>query len=340
VIALAERVAGVVRRRHGTVTVVGTVLLAGALVIVLGGRWGQFAQAMASAPVWILGIAAMLHIFSLVARSEAWNVCVRAAGGTVGRRQIYRAASFGYVGNLVNGQFGFAMRIAALRRSAPDQTPKALALATTEVPILMIEATLAALTSFTLVGPLHWPWWAPVATFGAMLALMEGLRRLARRYRRGWWQGLAVMRDVRGRWRIVVLVLVAICAQIGRNWLLLQAGGINASVLDATAVLIAVAVLSPLPLGPGVGAGATVLILGTNGVPAVAAAGVMLTATGAAGALGYAGWALADRLWSARSRVVLTRVLPQTPGSLDSTPPPLPHTTTEGARPRLSGAPG
>ena len=302
-----QRVADVMRRRSGTVTAVATLLLLGALVIVLGGRWGQFATAIATAPWWTLTIAAVLHIGSLVARSEAWNVCVRAAGGTVGRREIYRAASFGYVGNLVNGQFGFAMRIAALRRSAPRETPKALALATTEVPILIIEATLAALTSFTLSGPLGWPWWAPVAACGVMLALMEGLRRLSHRYQRGWGQGLAVLRDAPGRWRIIALVVLAICAQITRNWLLLQACGVNASVLDATAVLIAVAVLSPLPLGPGVGASAAVLILGTNGVAAVAAAGVLLTATGAAGALGYAGWAITDRLWSAHTRLNLSR---------------------------------
>ncbi|MEA2157822.1 MAG: hypothetical protein QOD66_202 [Solirubrobacteraceae bacterium] len=300
-----ERVVEVMRRRSGTVTAVATVVLLGGLVIVLAGRWGQFGTAIATAPWWTLAIAAVLHIGSLVARSEAWNVCVRAAGGTVGRRQIYRAASFGYVGNLVNGQFGFAMRIAALRRSAPRETPKALALATTEVPILIIEATLAALTSFTRIGPLGWPGWAPVAACVGMLALMEGLRRLSLRYQRGWGQGLAVLRDAPGRWRIIALVVGAICAQITRNWLLLQASGVNASVLDATAVLIAVAVLSPLPLGPGVGASAAVLILGTNGVAAVAAAGVLLTATGAAGALGYAGWAMADRLWSARSRLAL-----------------------------------
>ena len=38
------------------------------------------------------------------------------------------------------------------------------------------------------------------------------------------------------------------------------------------------------------------LILGSNGVAVVAAAGALLTATGAVGALCFAGWALADRL--------------------------------------------
>ena len=37
----------------------------------------------------------------------------------VSRRRLYRAASLGYLGNTFNGQFGLAVRIAALRRSAP-----------------------------------------------------------------------------------------------------------------------------------------------------------------------------------------------------------------------------
>jgi hypothetical protein len=233
-------------------------------------------------------------VAALLARSEAWNVSVRAAGGTVGRRRLYRAASVGYVGNIANGELGFAMRIAALRRSAPRQTPKPLALAATEVPILLVEATMAALASFTLVSPLGWPWWVPLGVFAGTVATLVGLRWLARHCQRGAWQGLAVMRDARARTLIVAFVLIVIGAQIARNWLLLQASGVNVSVFDATAVLIAVAALGVLPLGPSVGAGSAVLILGADGVPAVAAAGVLLTATGAAGALAYGAWAVAD----------------------------------------------
>jgi hypothetical protein len=43
-----------------------------------------------------------------------------------------------------------------------------------------------------------------------------------------------------------------------------------------------------------------VLILGSTGVAGVSAAGVLLTATGTLGALGFGGWALADRLWTKR----------------------------------------
>jgi uncharacterized membrane protein YbhN (UPF0104 family) len=91
---------------------------------------------------------------------------------------------------------------------------------------------------------------------------------------------------------------VAVFAQIFRNWLLLHAVGVDASFFDAIAVLIAVVTLAQLPVGPSVGAAAAVLILGSDGVAAAAAAGVLLTATGTVGGLCFAGWAGADRLWS------------------------------------------
>jgi hypothetical protein len=58
----------------------------------------------------------------------------------------------GVLGGLVNAQVAVAVRIAALRRSSPDVTPHAPMLIATEFPILAVEAALAALTSFTLVG--------------------------------------------------------------------------------------------------------------------------------------------------------------------------------------------
>ncbi|HYP47050.1 MAG TPA: hypothetical protein VEQ61_00280, partial [Thermoleophilaceae bacterium] len=59
---------------------------------------------------------------------------------------------------------------------------------------------------------------------------------------------------------------------------------------------IAAAAVGLLPVGPTLGAATAVLILGSNGVAVVAAAGALLTATGAVGTLIFAGWALADRL--------------------------------------------
>jgi uncharacterized membrane protein YbhN (UPF0104 family) len=105
---------------------------------------------------------------------------------------------------------------------------------------------------------------------------------------------------MRGGGRLFGLVLVAVFAQIARNWLLLHAVGVPASLFDAIAVLIAMVALGQLPVGPSVGAAATVLILGQDGVAAAAAAGVLATATGTVGGLGFAGWAAGDRLWAGR----------------------------------------
>ena len=244
--------------------------------------------------------AAVIQIGSLLARTEAWNVCVCAAGGNVSRRRLYRAAGIGYLGNIVNGEIGFAARIASLRRAAPRETPKALVLAATEIPIVLAEISLAALFSFTLVAPLGLPWWTPVAAFAAMLAGAAMLARESRRHPKGWWKGVAALAQPRARTRVAGFVVLAVCGQIARNWLMLYASGIHASVFDATAVLIAIAALGVLPVGPGVGAAAMVLILGSTGVAGVSAAGVLLTATGALGALAYGGWALADRFWTQR----------------------------------------
>ena len=98
----------------------------------------------------------------------------------------------------------------------------------------------------------------------------------------------------------MAFVVLAVCAQIFRNWLLLHAVGVDASFFDAIAVLIAVVTLGQLPIGPSVGAAAAVLILGGDGVAAAAAAGLMLTATGTFGGLCFVAWGGADTLWSRR----------------------------------------
>jgi uncharacterized membrane protein YbhN (UPF0104 family) len=115
------------------------------------------------------------------------------------------------------------------------------------------------------------------------------------------------LRSVRGGSRVIGFVLVAVFAQIFRNWMLLHAVGVDASFLDAIAVLIAVVTLGQLPVGPSVGAAAAVLILGGGGVAAAAAAGVLMTVTGTLGGLGFAAWAAGDKLWHGSRRARLRR---------------------------------
>ncbi|MEX2194128.1 MAG: hypothetical protein WD844_02480 [Thermoleophilaceae bacterium] len=285
-------------RRHRTlITVVGSLATAGLLAYLLAGRRHEFATALSDAAVGVLALTALLQIVALVARSEAWHLTIEAAGGTVARRVLYRASSMQVLGGVINGHLGVAARIAALRRSSPEVSPQVPTLIAAEFPILAVEATLAALTSFTLVGPLGLPWWLPIVCLAVIGTASAGLRHLAARKGRELWLGLAVLRSLSGGGRVIGYVLVAVFAQIFRNWILLHAVGVDASFFDAIAVLIALVTLGQLPVGPSVGAAAAVLILGSDGVAAAAAAGVLLTVTGTVGGLCFAAWAGADRLW-------------------------------------------
>lgn len=286
------------RRWRGPLTFVGILGTAVGIAALLAGHRAEFTTALGAAPLGVLALVAAMQTVALLARSEAWHTSVRAAGGTVSRRRLFRAASTGFIGSLLNGQLGAAVRIATLRRSAQNECPRVRTLLTAEMPIVAVEAVLAVLCSFTLVAPLGIPWWAPLVALAVLLGGGAGLRRFMVRKGRELWAGLAVVRCSRGGPRVVAFVVVSVSLQVLRNWLVLHALGINASLLDATAVLIAMVTLMALPVGPGVGVGAVVLILGSQGVGAVGAAGVLLTATGLAGGLAFALWAVLDWAWS------------------------------------------
>ncbi|MGZ6652026.1 MAG: lysylphosphatidylglycerol synthase domain-containing protein [Solirubrobacteraceae bacterium] len=304
-------------RRGLVLSVLGALVVACLLGFVLAGRRAQFIAALRTAPISLLALAMLLQILALLARSEAWNICVRAAGGTVTRRLLFRAAGVGYLASVLNASVGMAARIVSLRRVAPEASPHVPALVAAEVPIITVEVALAAIFSFTLVAPLGIPWWLPAIAIGIMAAAVAALRMVSERHRTRLWAGLAVVRN-RGRVRMIAFVLLAVCAQIARNWLMLHAIGVNVSVLDAMALLIAMFSVGQLPLGPSIGPAAAVLILGANGVAATAAAGVMLTVTGTLGSLCYATWAITDRIVAGRlstSREIAVPPAAPTPSS-------------------------
>ena len=304
------------RRHRVALTVAGSVATFVALAFAVAGRRDEFETALSGPSGWVLAAAVVLQIVALVSRSEAWHLSIEAAGGAVARRVLYRASSMQVIGATLNSQLGVAARIAALRRSSPELSPQVPTLIAAEFPILAVEAMLAALASFTLIAPLRLPWWLPVVAIAVIGTVSAGMRRLALNEGRKLWNGLAAARSLSHGPRVIAFVLVAVFAQIFRNWMLLHAVGVDASFLDAVAVLIAVVTLGQLPIGPSVGAAAAVLILGRSGVGATAAAGVLLTVTGTLGGICFAVWAGADRLWAPLRRPDRTRsaVRPPAPG--------------------------
>ena len=210
-------------RRHPTaVTLIGSTIVLAALAFGLWDKRGDFADALTSASAWVLGGAIALQLVWLLARSEAWHVCVGAAGGSVSRRRLFRASAVGYVGNIFNPNFGLAVRITALRRSAPADSPKPSVLIAAELPIVVVEIALAALLSFTLVGPLGVAWWIPLTILAGAAAVIGAASWFVRNRREGFWKGLEVMRGLRSRNRIIALVIFAVSMQVARNFLVLE----------------------------------------------------------------------------------------------------------------------
>jgi uncharacterized membrane protein YbhN (UPF0104 family) len=304
---LGRRLLEFSRRRRTPLTIAGSVAVAALLAAVLAGRRTEFTHALSSVSLAVLAGTALLQVVALVSRSEAWHLTIEAAGGRISRRILYRASSMQVLGGVLNGHLGVAARIAALRRSSADVCPQVPTLVAAEFPILAVEAMLAAAASFTLVVPLGLPWWLPLIGLAVVAAVSAGLRQLALRKGRELWRGLAVLRSFGGGTRVVGFVLIAVMAQILRNWILLRAVGVDASLLDATAVLIALVTLAQLPVGPTVGAASAVLILGHDGVAAAAAGGLLLTVTGTIGGLCFVTWAGVDRLWSGARRARVRR---------------------------------
>ena len=296
-------------RRRIAVSVVGAVAVAVLLVYVLAGRGSQFSAALRTAPLTLVGLSVLLQIVALLTRTEAWAICVRAAGGTVCRRVLFRSAAFGCVASIVNGSVGMAVRIASVRRAAPLTTPRAPALVAAEVPIITVELALVALFSFTLVAPLGVPLWVPAIIVMLMVGLVALLRRVSDRHRTGLGAGLAVLR-MPSRGRLITFALLAVCAQVLRNWLMLHAIGVHVSIFDSMALLIVMFTVGQLPIGPSTGPAATVLILGAHGVAAAAAAGVLVTLTGIIGSLIFAAWAAIDSIANRRRAVVAPPVGP------------------------------
>jgi hypothetical protein len=286
-------------RRRIAISVSGTVVVAALLAYVLAGRGAQFSAALGTAPITLVALSVLLQVVALLARTEAWMICVRAAGGMVSRRVLFRSAAFGCIASIVNGSVGMAVRIASVRRAAPHTTPRAPALVAAEVPVITVELALVAIFSFTLVAPLGVPLWVPALIVAVMAGVVAVLRRVSERHRTGLGAGLAVLR-MESRGRLITFALLAVCAQVLRNWLMLQAIGVHVSIFDSMALLIVMFTVGQLPIGPSTGPAATVLILGAHGVAATAAAGVLVTLTGIIGSLIFAMWAISDRIATRR----------------------------------------
>src|SRR5262245_3578777 len=149
-------------RKSVATGMLGAALLAG-IAAVLAHHRHDFADAVRTVPLAALLTAAVLHVATVVARTEAWAVSVRAAGAVTERRSLFQIASLGFAANVISGSVGAAVRIWALRRKGGTDVPSAPALVAAEVPVVAIQLIVTAVMTCSLTGPFHMPWWAAPA---------------------------------------------------------------------------------------------------------------------------------------------------------------------------------
>ncbi len=92
----------------------------GVLGFVLAGHRGQFVAALHSAPISFLAASVALQIAALLAHTEAWHICVSAAGGSRHPTATVPRGRGRLLVSVLNGSLGMAPRIGSLRQEAGD----------------------------------------------------------------------------------------------------------------------------------------------------------------------------------------------------------------------------
>jgi hypothetical protein len=263
-----------------------------AMAWILASRGDELGAALDRLPLSVFLAATALHVLTLFIRAEAWGVTLRAtAGRAAARRTLHTAAAGGYLVGTVEIHASLPVRMAIMRRLAPDDAPGLRGMVLSDMPLFWLEVLygcVLGLLAATAIPRLAW-WVAPLALLVAA-AVAVGLRvthqRLGHHRLIG---GLAILADRRERW-----VLAALCAgiavlMIARVGILAAACGLPTDPPELILLYLAIGVLGILPVGPASNPAATLAVAGsTAGVGAAGAAGLAIAASTIAAVILYA----------------------------------------------------
>jgi hypothetical protein len=263
-------------------------------------RGAPLSAAIASVPPWAIAGAVIAHVLTLVLRTEAWRIVLRAAGANLDSRSLHAANAGAFLAGTVQGHAAMPARIALIRRFGGRDAPEVSQIVLADAPIFMFEvcttALLAAVAS-TAVGVI--PFWVPWAMLAGALAVLAVLRavygslgdhRLA--------AGLGVLADGELRTRLALTVSAFTGMALLRTWIVLAAFGLPSDPASVCLVLFSMGTVGLLPIGVGTGPAATVAALGTTNLAAATAAGMVVSTATVLAVLIYAGvfWALRARI--------------------------------------------
>lgn len=233
--------------------------------------------------------AALLHAVTLLLRSEAWRIGLRAVGAdALPLATIHRANGLAFLVGTIQGELSLPARVAALRRAEPERAPGAAQMAMVDAPLALVE--LAWLFAFAAL-------WRPELLIGTVViaaALPWAARRVAPSRPPGSaLRGLMVATDRPALRRLVLVMGAVVLVSALRIWLILLAFHLPIDIGSVAKVIAAVTVIGALPFGLSTGPAATLASLSsgdaaltTDGI--ATATGLAISATSVLGVLVYA----------------------------------------------------
>jgi len=280
-------------RRNKICGALVSVAMVGALLFMILPRLGSIMNDLTKISPIAIGATVLMGIVALLLRGEVWRIALHATTGhQADRHELHAANSFGMLGNSVNHYMGPPVRISLLKRLLPSQTSGAMKMLACDVPVLLIEASVAMLLFAAAVGAAGLPWWLPLAGI-SVLMLIVGVLWSVRRHqvaKHSFWEAFNVLVSAKSLKRLSFLLFGAIILQFGRTYILLYAVGLHPAFWQVAITFCSTGLLGVLPLGPATSSGATMAIFGAQSATGAAAAGIIMTAAALVSAIVYAAW--------------------------------------------------
>jgi hypothetical protein len=292
----------IARRRSVLAGLACTALATAVMVWLLASRWDDLVTALDRLPLQVFALAVALHLTVLVVRAEAWGVTLTATRGRgAPRRVLHAACAGGYLAGTVEIHVALPVRVAVMRRLAPDEAPGVQEMVLSDMPLFWFEVLIACAAGLVAASAVPGlPWWAPPLALVAAVGVVLVMRLAHKRFRHHRLAGgLAVLGTERLRWALALLSLAIAVSTMLRVWLLADACGLRVDAPELALLYVAIGALGLLPIGPASVPGATLAVAGgTAGVGAAGATGLAIAASTIAAVMVYvvlAGFALQVR---------------------------------------------
>lgn len=263
------------------VSIVGPLTVVGLLAYLLASKGDQIEQAAQRTTAAELVGVTLLALLTLVARTEAVVACLNAMGARPRRRDIHAANSLTFLAALINHYASSIVRAALMQRIDRERSPTIPQMIMVDTSTTLIEGIVVGVLIVLSASVLKLAWWIPVLAIVACVAGVALALLARRRYAdRPLFRGLDVLAHSRQRTVVAGLMVVVICVQVARTFIILRSVNLHPSLLQAVATFVAAGVLSSLFAGPGAGtAGGPLIVFGHGSLAASAAAGLVLSIT-------------------------------------------------------------